>query len=461
MASRLQSVKINELVPNVLNPRHTEVDTPERAVAALMRKMPTKILALARDITEFGLDPSSLPIVVDEGEYFVALEGNRRVAALLLIDNPELIELDQDLHAAFEALRRENALPAEVVCVVFDEREEADHWLELRHTGQNEGAGIVPWGAPEQNRFRRNRGSQTDAAMRFADAMRTLYPDEIDFLQDVDKVESDMSTTLGRVIQNPTRKAQFGFEQKDGVMYVRNDPDDMLPLLERLFRDLASGTENVTNLRDRNYLDNYMVKILREVPHESHRLPSVVSVDEWIAEHGALDEAGSDQGETSGDPDAPESRTRNRRRRRREEKHIFQGLVLSHVDIRVSDVLKEAQKLYIETSPNLTAIMLRVVLDLASSSFYLHLGRTNSENTDFKVKIKSCADKVDHAVTDPELRRARELISSDGALSFRTMNGYVHDLESGPLVHDVRVLSAAYAPLLRKMDEYIRDNPKT
>lgn len=459
MASRLQPVRINSLIPNVTNPRHAEVESPQSAVAALMQKMPRKILALARDISSFGLDPSSLPIVVEEGEFFVALEGNRRVAALLLIHNPELVEMDEAFHAGFEELHRENALPEEVICVVFDEREEADHWLELRHTGQNEGAGTVPWGAPEQNRFRRNRGSQTDAAMRFAEAMRSLYPDEIEFLQDVDKVESDMSTTLGRVIQNPTRKAQFGLEQKDGVMYVQNDPEDMLPLLERLFRDLASGTVNVTNLRDRDYLDNYMVKILREVPHDRHRLPKLTSVQDWVADQAEPEDAAADDDDT-GTGDGIDSANRTRRQRRREEQHVFQGLVLSHANIRVSDVLREAQKLYIETSPNLAAIMLRVVLDLTSSSFYAHIGRSNSDNTDFKVKIKSCADKVDPKVDDPELRRARELIASDGALSFKTMNGYVHGLDSGPLIHDVRVLSAAYAPLLRKLDEYMRDHPK-
>ena len=31
------------------------------------------------------------------------------------------------------------------MCVVFKDRDAAKHWIELEHTGRNEGAGVDPW----------------------------------------------------------------------------------------------------------------------------------------------------------------------------------------------------------------------------------------------------------------------------------------------------------------------------
>lgn len=303
--------------------------------------------------------------------------------------------------------------------------------------------------------------------MRFAEAMRSLYPDEIDFLRGVDRVEAEVSTTLGRVVQNPERRALLGFEQRDGQFFLRYDPDDILPLLERLFHDLATETENVTNLRDRTYIDDYVARILRELGHDAVRLGAPISIQEWLDSHGESESEGADDvDDNEGPNDDPDDSTggddsggTTRRRRRREERHIFQGITLSYVDLRVSNVLKEAQKLNIDSSPNLCAIMLRVLLDLTTSSFYAHLGRTNADNTEFKTKIRTCANFVNPAVDDPDLARARLLADSDGALSPKTMNGFVHGWSTAPLASDVRALSAAYGPLLVKIDEYMLDHP--
>ena len=37
-------------------------------------------------------------------------------------------------------------------------RDEARHWMELRHTGLNEGAGLMDWGSDEAARFRAKTG---------------------------------------------------------------------------------------------------------------------------------------------------------------------------------------------------------------------------------------------------------------------------------------------------------------
>lgn len=466
MPSEMRIVPVARLKLDTLNPRHVPADSSSSAIELLMNKMPRKITNLAKDIIEYGLDPSSLIIAIRDGEDFIALEGNRRVAALTLIADPCAVPLDDRELRAFEQMSKSEFAPNEVQCVVFDERNEANHWLELRHTGENEGVGVVRWGSSEQQRFRRQRGSQTDVAIQFAEAMRDLYPHETAFLRDVDNVEADVPTNLGRIVQNQERKRRFGFEAKSGALYLLYDPATLLPLLRRLFSDLAGGIETATTLRDRAHLEDYVNRIIREEPEFGPRFRDPVAVDDWdtSVSDDADDDAEengreSEEGEVDDDARDPDDGPRGRRRRRNEETCLFQGISLKHVDLRVSDVLTEAQRLPIDRHPNLTAIMIRVVLDLVSHNFYEHIGRNNAENTEFKQRVKNCITKIDPKNEDKNLDRARQFIGSDGALSTKTINGYVHGWASAPLTTDIRALSAAYGPLIRRLDQYMGENP--
>ena len=466
MPYEMKIVPVEKLSVDTQNPRHAPADSPHSAIELLIDKMPRKITNLAKDIVEYGLDPSSLIIAVKDGENFVALEGNRRVAALSLIADPYLVPLEPRELKAFEAMNQSEFAPTEVQCVVFDEREEANHWLELRHTGENDGVGIVRWGSTESQRFRRQRGSQTDVAIQFAEAMRELFPDENEFLRDVDTVEADVPTNLGRIIQNPERKRRFGFEARSGELFLLHDPATLLPLLRRLFADLANGVETATTLRDRAHLQDYVDSIIRDEPGFGPRFRDPVGVAAWDLSSPDDDESDGDEDEDDQDKDegedSPDDPTPPRRRKRKKaETCLFQGIKLKHVDLRVNDVLAEAQRLPIDRHPNLTAIMIRILLDLTTHNFYEHIGRSNAENTEFKQRVKNCITKIDPKNEDTNLDRARQFIGSNGALSTKTINGYVHGWTSAPLTTDIRALSAAYGPLIRRLDEYMGENPKS
>jgi hypothetical protein len=92
------------------------------------------------------------------------LRGNRRLCALKALEAPD--QFSGAVSATtLTGLRKFSAQyleegPIETVrCVTFRDRREAQHWLALRHTGENEGAGIVPWDAEATSRFRAERGS--------------------------------------------------------------------------------------------------------------------------------------------------------------------------------------------------------------------------------------------------------------------------------------------------------------
>ena len=135
---------------------------------ALAKLMPRKIVALARDIVENGLNPADLPIVMaanDSEKRYVVLEGNRRLVALKALENPDSFvgALDGGAIATMRTLARKyQDSPIDLIqCSVVKDRQDAEHWIKLRHTGENDGAGIVPWGGDEASRFRAEGARKT------------------------------------------------------------------------------------------------------------------------------------------------------------------------------------------------------------------------------------------------------------------------------------------------------------
>ncbi len=158
----IRSIGPSNLLMDAENPRLSRPNEGQReAMRALADIMPRKILALAKDIIENGLNPADLPIVMsanDSENRYIVLEGNRRLVALKALENPDSFvgSLDSIALSSMRTLARkyQDSPIDEIQCCVVKDRPAAEHWIKLRHTGENDGAGIVPWGGDESSRFR-------------------------------------------------------------------------------------------------------------------------------------------------------------------------------------------------------------------------------------------------------------------------------------------------------------------
>ena len=92
MAGNFQKIKIDEIVNLFENPRHAignnEIDTLKKLFEAVGTQF---MLNLAKDIKEHGLLENQQIVVVYSERYkkYVVYEGNRRIAAIKLLMNPE------------------------------------------------------------------------------------------------------------------------------------------------------------------------------------------------------------------------------------------------------------------------------------------------------------------------------------------------------------------------------------
>jgi hypothetical protein len=165
--AKVESIPIDNLLIDTDNPRlEGSLQDQRAAICAVAVNQGPKLAVLAKDIVEHGLNPSDSLVVTqfEEGShYFVVLEGNRRVAALKILEDPGLISgaVEDTIVSRFRKLSTQYKDPVkEMQCVIVGERADATHWIELRHTGENDGAGIVRWAGKETARFRQRSGQK-------------------------------------------------------------------------------------------------------------------------------------------------------------------------------------------------------------------------------------------------------------------------------------------------------------
>lgn len=87
------AIKPADLLIDEENPRISQPNVGQhKAQQALAKHQERKLQILAKDIVQWGMDPSNMPIVMpfeDDLNRFVVLEGNRRLTALRALENPE------------------------------------------------------------------------------------------------------------------------------------------------------------------------------------------------------------------------------------------------------------------------------------------------------------------------------------------------------------------------------------
>jgi len=85
-------------------------------------------------------------LVVPEGEKYLVIEGNRRLSAVKLLQNPELGEVYEGKIA--QVIAESKYKPTEIPCLVFDNKDEILKYLGYRHI-----TGIKSWKLLEKARY--------------------------------------------------------------------------------------------------------------------------------------------------------------------------------------------------------------------------------------------------------------------------------------------------------------------
>ncbi len=285
---RDERILLSKLKLDPTNPRHPEFDSQREIIEWMTSgsgRIGEKLAVLAKDIAIFGLNPADRVMVVanvKEKGQFTVLEGNRRLTALKLLNNPEVAPT-RKWEQRFSRLRPSDYSPIKRInCAVFEDEKVAFHFIELRHLGESGGAGIVPWEAEQKARHdqRLHRRSRHHKALAVLDLIRDN--DKIDAETKSFAGEGFPITTLDRVLSDREFRYFLGLQLNyDGEICFRIEPREAIKPISKVIKDFGSGKKNVRHVINKQKRDHYKNSFKgKAIPDHSKVLAEPVRVVE-------------------------------------------------------------------------------------------------------------------------------------------------------------------------------------
>jgi hypothetical protein len=427
----IKSISLANLIIDLFNPRHISQPSQREALATIALDQGIKLVNLAEDIVDKGLNPSELPLVAaaDQDGMYVVLEGNRRIAALKLMASPQLLAsfgLPKKLTERYKALHMNagSILPALINCAVLS-REDANHWIQLKHTGENDGVGIVGWDGRARQRF---RGSSP--------ALQAIeLVEESDYIDDETKnnLAKISITNVERLLGTPEARKALGVDVKNNQLIIVAAEQEVLGRLAIVVSEVANKKIKVTDLDSKEQRVAYAQKVA------TMPLPMPVR--------------GTG---TGGTPGASPVKPGSGRRINPDRKTLIpRTLKLTIPHARLNRIYHELQKIRVDHYVNCCAVMFRVFIELSVDHYAqqkkLSLMTTPKAKAGASLprpKVMSLREKItavanhleqDSICNKGQLRGIRSLTANRlHVLSVDGLNAYVHNKDYNPTATDLK-----------------------
>jgi hypothetical protein len=400
--------KIEQLLLDTQNPRIGDATSQHDALQKVLDDQEEKLFELAQSIATEGMSPIDRLLVLREksnSNRFVALEGNRRVAALKVLANPAVLtglNLKASLQKRFEELAKDfdKSAVEPIDCFEAESRDAGASWVHLRHTGENDGRGVVGWSGHAAARFRgTDPGLQ---ALEFVKTFGNLTDTQKDALGNNFPI-----TTLDRLLSTPDVRKRIGVEVKNRKLYSALPPEELMKPLRRIILDLAQKNVRVGQLMKKDQQIEYVEGFGKiEKPNLSKR--GTVRAVENIRDNEFKAKPAQVKDRRKPDPSGRKV-------------VVARGTKLNVTDNKAAEILKELKRLKVEEFPHAIAVLLRVFLEL-SVDHYMDTEKLPLRFTDPKgnKRDKSLKNKIreviGHLVTNGQVQR-KDLLGVERAVS--------------------------------------------
>ncbi len=418
------SIPLARLRLNTENDRHGPLSSEYDCIQWMLTHHGKEIRNLAKDIASHGLSPIDgvlvLPYPEIAGDY-VVWEGNRRVTALKLIDDPNRCP-DAKLRRKFVEIRGKArvSIPTDIECIVASSMEDAERLIELRHQGPQDGVGTLQWDAQQKSRHLQRLGKtgRYDFTHQVIDAfVDKLNPD----LREKVTAKGFRISTLDRLLRNPDVREFLGISNEDGVPRRFLRESETLKGLTRMLGDIADGMPvgDVYNKKQqKKYIDGF--------PPESRPDPTRTIKDSRpLAKSRSV-------------PDAP--RTRQRPLSHKRNRLIPTEVRYAIKDTRLRAIFRELRELDLKEYRNSVAVLFRVFVEL-SIELYLdsHAIEYSTGDKLFKKASKAAVHMKEQGWAEKDVLKGINAACSspNNPLSFHTFNAYVHNRHFHPSAPDL------------------------
>jgi hypothetical protein len=491
-------LSVTQLLLDIENFRIEEVDSQRDAIKALFEVQDNgeKILNLARHIVEHEtLAPGERIYVIpddigpqgqDEAEgCFVVMDGNRRVAALKVLESPNLVQ-DYFPRIYREFMKLSEKVPSHLLtmvpCVVMPNRDAALEWVEVRHSTNLEGVGLEKWDAVATARFDEQKGKYR----RWLIAVGRLQQAGID-VSEIQKGIRGKTTAVDRVLNAGAIRSDLGLRFRNSlgtVEFENGDEQQGIELLRDLMTAMANDrfrTENVHSLDDRN---QFISRFAQRSSQHHASLPNTTSSNPTDSPQETGPEGGgsSKTSHSSADPVREESQegaeakkrsegTRSTGKHPRPPRRTLapkDRTQTFHVhDEALRSIYTETRNMRVDEFPRSCLILTRTFVELSCDSYLAHKkvpvpahvskrGKGNWIDASLRQKVEAVTISMDPNKSIRDLDQVRKILGSDDWLhSIDSLHDWVHNRMATITAEEARTIWDRYQPFLMKLHDEI------
>lgn len=451
------TLKLSQIRLYQNNPRLPESYNEKDALNKMVANQQRKLVLLARDIVVFGLsDVDTIAVFPDseEGFYRVA-EGNRRITALKLLQNPSLI-VDEfpGISKEFQDIKTDSMDfdRIEVYAFTSEDDPRLSHFMELRHLGEREGVGTVKWNSKQKDRFDYRMNGKENLSI-FLDKL------EQDGILTAAQIDAVTKTNWERILR-PVGLAFLGLE-KYGRTYniVDENVEEFRIKIQIVAKALAGST--VAKVYDNDKIIEFFEDMEKEYFKQmDHGLDAAQKGCAHIPEDNSSPRPANTESEDhKAKNSAPKDSLEIPRKVIKMPRDIFENCKtvipsnyrLQSRNHRITQVIRELKCLEVEKYPNACGSLLRALIELSAKE-YLEHNKIDDDATpiEFQPAIcKACNHLVGCKKMASSLSDSIKLETNKGGVR-NLFNGYMHNTDVYPSAHTIQQIFLLFMEFIRQ-----------
>lgn len=470
-------------------------------MARLLKEFGTKIVGLARSIAEHGLNPTESWAIVHEDNKYVVLEGNRRLVACRLLDNPRKAP-DPETAVAFERIKRGVRTTGSYLnpsCVEFEHRADARYWIHLKHHGAGSGEGTAAWGPEMVYLDQVNSGSNPVEWNEFWYWLEETYQHDRPLVDLIDQARRDQYTLMERVYTWKVKELLGASFTQPGQISVDVDTEKIKPFIHELINGMltpqpkdpkAPGAADILvissrTLNSRDPAKTKIQKVWEDTIGDTDVTPTSTGTTSPAQDAGGAEQApghscasSSTAGTGAADNLASGAATEQKKPRseggsrprqpkpRKSETHLYHGVQRTHMPDRLRRLLKECTSLQIAACPETASVMARVVVELAADALIVHQNLQLKQRATLQDKIAVILRHLDPLLdsknpTRPDLTGTWAAVRTDTADGHfvRDLHNCVHSYQFTAAPEMAKRANTLFTPLLNAINTELGNPP--
>lgn len=415
-------INLTNLQVNTENYRFEPVASQKEAIDTMVQDQGDKLYRLAEHIVINGLNPNDrIQTVVsshDKSKYNV-VEGNRRIVALKLLNNPDIIDHSRHIALKKKFKKLHDGNKSSIIkiaeCKVYDSPAEADKWIKLKHAGQLDGIGTVTWNAQQVDRFEEKVEGKSSIVLQTIKLLEKSAETPAEVKSNLKNLKS---SNLERLVSDPNVRDFLGLEVNNGILQSHVEKKEVVKGIIHIVKDLLDPNFKVNKIYTKEDRADYLNKI----PKTSSPDIKKKSAKPW--------QLNGPSTPTPTPKPKPIPKDRN--------KLIPKSCALKINNPKVNSLYHELQKLLVDKFTNVTAIAFRAFIEF-SMDCYIETNKiattkggkkTIDKYSPFKTKIIEVANHLEvNKFADKHLCKGIRSAANnkDDLLGIDTLHAYVHN----------------------------------